>query len=128
MLSLFRRKPSGGAYRLPCGRYADALAAYKVLLRGGVNRLLDECAASDATKAATAETAVCELARRAFGLKPVDPRTGVGYADADCLDLLDAFFEWLGAKKATPQSSPTSAAPTDSPPAASPPTSSSACC
>lgn len=89
---------SANIYRLPDGRYADPLAAYKLLAAGNINKLLDERDAADPKKYAAADSAVCELVRRAFGLSPLNPKTGRGFSDQDCLDILEAFLGYIEKK------------------------------
>jgi len=69
-----------------------------------------------AVEKAVAQTRLADAARQAFNLAPRDDSSPEGYLDDDCLDLVDAFVDWLAKKNATPASSPTSASSPELPP------------
>lgn len=104
MFNIFS-KPTG--FRLPCGRYCDPLRAYRALLVGGCDDLLDARGSPVPEVAAAAEAKLCDIARTAFAVPPLDPATGRGYTDELALDALDAFLEFCDRKKWTGRRSPT---------------------
>lgn len=95
MFSLFRRRVG---YRLPDGRYADPLRAYRVLLAGNCDGLLDKRDADVPSVWHEAETALCDLVREAFAVPKFDPESGTGYTDEMCLELLKEFLEYVQGK------------------------------
>lgn len=110
---LFRRRVG---YRLPCGRYADPLAAYRSLLSGGCDDLLDKRESPSPSVWIDAETKLCNLVREAFLVPKFDPDSGTGYTDEMCLDVLESFLEYVAGKGwAGRPTLPTSVQPTADP-------------
>lgn len=119
---LWRGRPDPAAFPLPGGGYRDGLRAYRRLLAGGANALLDRREADDPAAWDAAEAALCDLVRAALDLPPLDPATGRGWGDEAALAVYEAFAGWCEKKgwrgQPSPTSPPATAAPAD-PPASS---------
>ena len=66
----------------------------RVASRGEINKLLDTWGDKDELAAAVAEANLVEVARTAFSLRPLVEKDGV--SDADVLDTLVHFLNYLG--------------------------------
>ena len=102
--------------KLPYGRYCDPLFAYRVLLGGNCDTLLDKRESENPDIWIQAELELCKLIRQAFQLPDFDPTTGDGWTDEMCLETLQFFLDYLEGKGwAGRQTSPMSAPPTADP-------------
>lgn len=108
---LFRKR---AGFRLPTGEYCDPLRAYRILLAGNINGILDRCRSPFPDKYVKAEEEACDLARQAFGLEEFDPRTGCGCTDEEATQALESFMEFLSKKGWAAKPSLTSSPPMDS--------------
>lgn len=89
------------------GRKYDPLQVKRDLARAArgweaYNRVVAENAnKGDQVAQPAAEGQLVGFARAAFGLKPIDPKTGDGVLDAVVLEALTAFTRWLLGKSET---------------------------
>lgn len=96
----------------------DPLAVKRHLILSTKNRfnaLVRELNADDDLVRIAAEGELARAGRVAFGLVPLDPRTGKGTLDAVVLEAVTAFTKWLTKKGSKAQSGPASAPCTDCP-------------
>lgn len=85
----------------------DPLAVKRAVTIASKNRfnaLTQDYRSEDPLVRAVAEEALVGVARAAFGLKPIDGKTGAGTPDADALEALTAFTKWLTKKGPRAQS------------------------
>jgi len=98
MFSFFKRKfKSQYLYKLPCGKYVDPLNVYRKLITSNINDLLDKRESEVLQTYVKAETDLCKLIRDTFEIPSLD-KSGDGYTDKDCLELLDNYFEYIEKK------------------------------
>lgn len=77
--------------------------------------LLGQFRRRHAESAAEALDLLVAAVRKGFGLPGIDPATGSGVTDEECLDSLHAWFEWRAKKNESRGKTPTSPAPSGSP-------------
>lgn len=97
----------------PIGHY-DPLAIRRKLViatKGKFNDLLKRQQGDDELESAVAEEELVAAVRSAFSLPPLTPTGGV--ADADALDLLDDYLDYLGKPQSADATEPTSPPPSD---------------
>lgn len=102
------------------GGHFDPLAVKRRLLIAGKGVLNTHFLAwgdktVDPAKKAVAEEAIVAAGRAAFGLAPIDQKTGAGIGDARVIEAVTAFTRWLRGKDSPVQSGPNSAPCTDCP-------------
>lgn len=98
----------------PIGHY-DPLAIRRKLViatKGKFNDLLKQQQGDDELEAAIAEEELVAAVRFAFALAPLTPTGGV--ADADALDLLDDYLDYLKNSNSAGDSEPNSSQPSES--------------
>lgn len=96
-------------------RYADPDGTHRAITRELGGKVAETYADAKSEDDGTAFPAIERLlaaGRVAFGLHPIDPTTGQGYAEREVFDVLDQFGKWVQAEKKTPDARPTSAPPT----------------
>jgi hypothetical protein len=96
-------------------RYYDPLVVRRALRAADPAILAYRAAVTEQDEAAreAAEEKIVAVARRAFAVPPVDPKTGDGTPDAIVMRAVVAFTRWLSGKGGTAQSGPSSAPCTD---------------
>lgn len=96
-------------YQCPVtSRFYDPLRVQRDLFRLSAGEVNDWIRSGDRDNLIT-------LARKVFGLPDIDPVTGRGVLDAEVIEVLDRYTEWLSGKVETVQISPTSVPCTDCP-------------
>lgn len=93
--------------------FADPLACRRRFIRateGQHNILLKRYyeGAADEMSLIDAEEALVKATRTTFSLGEYNESTGQGLRDAQCLDILNEFLEWLKKNVRMPENSPTS--------------------
>ncbi len=100
-------------YKCPVTEKAlDPLAlkrAITVASKNRFNAIVQEARSTDELVRATAEGQLVAVGRAAFGLAPIDPKSGAGVLDTVVLEAVTAFTRWLSKKGPTAQSGPDSA-------------------
>lgn len=104
-------------------RFFDPLAVKRSLVLAGRGQLNAHFATygkadADPVAKARAEEAIVAAGRAAFGLPPIDPKTGEGVGDAKVIEAVTAFTRWLRGKDKAAQNGPNSAPCTACPPVA----------
>jgi hypothetical protein len=99
-------------------RWADPLVVQRRLTQasgGNPNKLLDDCHSGDPLVATCAADRLVEALRVTFEMPALDPATGAGVPEQFAWDALQAFQEFVDAKKKPVASTPTCSPPTEPP-------------
>lgn len=95
-------------------RFADPLELWRALQRetnGNLQKIVKDARNDDDLIAFPALDHLMPAARKALGMVPFDPVTGTGATEADVHGALNAFWEYLDAKKKAVDTPPTSLPP-----------------